>query len=524
MTDFKKDRGKIMSGTTIYSGTVASGQTITGGTLEFDSTLDVLSGGEIININAGMADVISIESGGVAVGTTLDAVGFSDSTLIVYAGATASQSAFFGLGDNEDVDGGVASGSTFQSGLGGASQVIQNGGIAYNTDFIGSLGTDLSFQDVDSGSTADGTTIGSNAAQTVNAGGTALETTIQSSGFETVAGGGEAVDTTVQAGGTMDLSGVGQGTQIIGGTEYISSESTSGDTDFVGSGGTLDLAGGGNFSGTTIFGFETLGNQIDLIGLTYSTSGSESLGFGNVLTVTEGTGIAIIQLDHSQNFSGDTFNLAPLAGGGVEIFIPCFAAGTRILTPRGEVPVEALQIGEAVITDFGDDAAIKWIGVRRLDLSRHPRPEKAQPILFEAHCFADGVPSRDLILSPDHALYVEGHLVPAKSLVNDRNIRQLKRTTVTYYHIELAEHSIIFAENTAVESYLETGNRGAFQNAPGALTLHPDLAQTVREQSGCAPFTGTGPVVEAARMRTLQQFYTPASTDRRRRRGTRSEF
>jgi len=146
---------------------------------------------------------------------------------------------------------------------------------------------------------------------------------------------------------------------------------------------------------------------------------------------------------------------------------------------------------------------VTWTGKRSLDLSRHHHPEKARPIHFAAGSLADNVPARDLYLSPDHALYIDGILVPAKALLNGVSIRQLTPPSVIYHHIELADHSIILAEGTQAETYLETGNRAAFENAAEAITLHPDFAQTTREAKSCAPFLESGPQVEAIRRQIL---------------------
>jgi hypothetical protein len=185
-------------------------------------------------------------------------------------------------------------------------------------------------------------------------------------------------------------------------------------------------------------------------------------------------------------------------------FAPCYCAGTGILTADGRrVAVEDLRVGDVLEVSGGVGAGIIWIGRRSIDLERHARPELARPVLIEAGALGGGLPLRDLVVSPDHAMFLDGHLIPAKALVNGFSVRQLKRRRVTYYHIELAQHAVIFAEGAAAESYLETGNRGDFENGGTAMQLHPDFAQSLREAKGCAPFVEAGPVVEAVRRRIL---------------------
>jgi len=161
-------------------------------------------------------------------------------------------------------------------------------------------------------------------------------------------------------------------------------------------------------------------------------------------------------------------------GPGAEIVLaddtslPCFAAGTNILTPSDYVPVEHLNPGDHVITESGAALPIRWIGWRNIEFSRHPRPDAVRPIRIETGAIASGVPSRPVILSPDHALFLERQLVPVKLLINGATItRDETCRLITYFHIELARHDIILAENLAVETYLDTGNRNAFANGRG---------------------------------------------------------
>ncbi|MDE2333446.1 MAG: Hint domain-containing protein [Rhodospirillales bacterium] len=175
---------------------------------------------------------------------------------------------------------------------------------------------------------------------------------------------------------------------------------------------------------------------------------------------------------------------------GANTFITaCFASGTRIATARGAVAVEALRVGDRVATVTGRLASVRWIGHRQTDLRRHSSPHDVMPVRVRAGAFADKVPERDLILSPDHAVLVEGRLVPIRHLANGESIVQESRESVTYWHVELDRHDAILAEGLACESYLDTGNRCAFAGEP-AVALHPDFgrdrALAVWQAQGCA--------------------------------------
>jgi T5SS/PEP-CTERM-associated repeat protein len=188
--------------------------------------------------------------------------------------------------------------------------------------------------------------------------------------------------------------------------------------------------------------------------------------------------------------------------GSNYIQVTCFAAGTRIATPDGEVAVEDLEIGRHVVTVIdGRPQPVQWIGRRHIDCRRHPWPASVWPVRVRAGAFGPGPPARDLFLSPDHAVLVDGVLIPVKYLINRTSIAQVPRDTVTYYHIELARHDAVLAEGLPAESYLDTDDRGKFDNGAGPVRLHPDLSSLVWEAKGCAPLVVTGPILAAARAR-----------------------
>lgn len=167
--------------------------------------------------------------------------------------------------------------------------------------------------------------------------------------------------------------------------------------------------------------------------------------------------------------SGDTYDLITL------VPIPCFAAGTRVATSRGLVAVERLRVGDNVLTLSGKPQCIQWIGRRTLDCRRHAQPGRVYPVHIAPHAFGQDRPKREVVVSPDHSLYLAGGLLPVRHLLNGTTVRQEPAGLITYFHIELPRHDILLAEGLPVESYLETGSRHAFENAGLPLQLHPDF-------------------------------------------------
>ncbi len=180
--------------------------------------------------------------------------------------------------------------------------------------------------------------------------------------------------------------------------------------------------------------------------------------------------------------------------------LACFAAGTRVLTARGDRPIETLTEGDELRTLLGGSGRIIWLGRREIDLTRRPDPSSAWPVRVRAGAFAPGLPARDLYLSPDHAVYVDGVLIPVKLLINGTSVRQTPMDHVVYYHVELEQHDVILAEGLPSETYLDAGDRDTFSG--GRVTaLHPGFAARRWETAGCAPMVMTGPVLDAVRRR-----------------------
>ena len=279
------------------------------------------------------------------------------------------------------------------------------------------------------------------------------------------------------------LSGSGELWIDTGSTLELQSGTVSDDAVVFLGAGTLRLDTGANFVGS--IAIPQHGGTIDLAG----QSASNPIIVGNTLQVNIGGGGTLDFI-----LSGDPSSLSPSVSsdgaGGTNLSIACYAAGTRILTVDGEVRVEDLRVGDRLPTIVARSSKmrpIRWIGRTHVDLGRHPTPETAGPIRVRTSAIADAVPRRDLLLSPDHSVYVDGALIPIHLLVNGATIiREPLRGRVSYFHVELDRHSVILAEGLPAESYLDTGNRGLFANGDGPADLFPEFALGVWSAKGCA--------------------------------------
>ena len=134
---------------------------------------------------------------------------------------------------------------------------------------------------------------------------------------------------------------------------------------------------------------------------------------------------------------------------GFEVNCACFTAGTLIETESGPRAVETITVGDRLWA-FGRLAPVTWTGSRAIDVAGVADPTLVLPIRIRAGAFSNGLPERDLVVSPDHAVWLDGKLIPARLLVNDVSIVQETRPAVTYFHLALDRHDLILAEGAQV--------------------------------------------------------------------------
>ena len=196
--------------------------------------------------------------------------------------------------------------------------------------------------------------------------------------------------------------------------------------------------------------------------ITGPMTGTAAVGSNGQATIT-------IPIVADQTVEGpETMTLAvPNASASITIndTSVCLAAGTMVSTRRGYCLVESLQLDDFIRTCEDIYRRVLWIGYQR----RTPEFARFQdylPVKISAGALDDNVPLRDLYLSPDHAVLVDGHLIHAKALVNGKTIVQMTEWAgdIEYYHIETEGHEIIYAEGVPCETFIDNVSRRQFDN------------------------------------------------------------
>lgn len=126
------------------------------------------------------------------------------------------------------------------------------------------------------------------------------------------------------------------------------------------------------------------------------------------------------------------------------------------------------------MTAGGRAAPVVWMG-RQTVSRRFAAPLRVLPVRIRAGALGEGLPRRDLLVSPDYALFLDGVLVHAGALVNGSTIRREADVPErwTYWHVELAYHALVLAEGVAAESFVDHAERMAFDNWAKHQALHP---------------------------------------------------
>ncbi|GAA3875860.1 Hint domain-containing protein [Celeribacter arenosi] len=174
----------------------------------------------------------------------------------------------------------------------------------------------------------------------------------------------------------------------------------------------------------------------------------------------------------------------------IEKLVICFTPGTAIATPKGELPVEMLRVGDKVFTRDNGAQEIKWVGRRNLSARELERQKSLMPVLIEKGALGDGLPERDLMVSPQHRILLTSEraalffdesevITPAKHLVGLPGISRVKPLETSYIHFLCDNHEIVLSNGSWSESFQPGANSigGLQDDARDELfRLFPELA------------------------------------------------
>lgn len=153
-----------------------------------------------------------------------------------------------------------------------------------------------------------------------------------------------------------------------------------------------------------------------------------------------------------------------LALSDIDSVVPCFTPGTRIATPNGEVTVENLKVGDRVLTRDNGIQPITWIAQKRLDHTQLKAVPQLRPILIKARAIGDGLPERDMLVSPSHRMLIVSNyaelyfgqsevLISAKHMLAMDGVEVSNQPYITYIHVMCANHEIVLADGAWSESF-----------------------------------------------------------------------
>lgn len=482
----------VASGATVVSAGVviaADGATAIGGT--------AYESGSFAAINDGVVSGVTVGPGGGVLASKIPEQGGGDGLVLdphVLAGGYGLAGGGFTIKGQFFIGPGTISGGTFDV---GSTEGLASGGTDIGSIIGGTQVVTYSGHSISS--------IFSAGTQLLGAGGFAEYSVVSDGGLIEVSGSGAisyraragsggsvrvlesgqalylqvqaAAAATVEAGGTMSKAIIeGGGTMTVNSGATLASATISGiDASGSGTGGLLIVQSGAVLRKLTI-GWK---GRIDVDTLSYDQT--QKIVYGdNTISIVDQYGAVLWSADvkGTDSNAASDYHLErdPADGSSIIVYDKCFLAGTMIRTDRGEVRVEDLAVGDrvAACVDGGEEyREIRWIGHRSTVVRSWLEDDEAGfPVRILRNALGDNLPHKDLLVTPEHALYLEGAFVPARMLVNGRSIFYDRTLThFDYYHIETEKHSIIWSDGVPSESYLDTGDRRRFSQESAVVHI-----------------------------------------------------
>ena len=424
--------------TVTFSGSEAGSFTLgTGATGTFTGVESIVGTAEadIIDASAGSTKII-LSGGEGADRLTGGSAGDS-----ITGGAGADTLA--GGGGNDTLSGG-ADADTFVVGPGGGSDVLVGGETGLDRDtlqlFSGTTqGVIVTYGSTEAGGYSDGAGTSGSFSEIER-----LET----------GEGADRINASAATGGVTVATGGGSDT-LIGGTGNDTLSGGTGSDVFV------QIAGGGadvirDFDLTLVDGHTV--DQFDVSDL--RTPQGDPVRYQDVRVSADSVGNAVLTFPGGETVVLEGVTPDQVSGKAqmAAMGIPCFAGGTPILTPTGPRPVEEIGPGDLVMTRDAGPQVVVWAGGAHLDAATLARWPGLRPIRLRAGALgAHGA----LTLSAQHGVLLRAGdgteaLVRARHLLDQGvpGVRQMSGGCgVTYHHLLLPSHQVLFAAGLATESF-----------------------------------------------------------------------
>ncbi|WP_122048711.1 Hint domain-containing protein [Asaia bogorensis] len=417
-----------------------------------NSTILVQPGGTLLG-RAQTNCATTIQGGGNASQTT-----FVGGTLTMQAGALVQKS---------NLTGGV-------NAVAQAQATLQDSSVEFDSTLNCLTGARLTGTTVNYGLISGGTVYGVGSVENVQGTLARVQNQTVASGATIVVSSGGGINGTVSllAGASARLTGNVGGTVNLAATSYA----------------TLTLSAN-SLPSTLITGFngasESLSDKIRIEGLTKSQIASVTKSTDKLLLSLKDGRTLTLNIQNVQNAGYSIID----SGTGI-LLVVCYLAGTGIETAAGVVPVEQIRVGDritAIVDGKPQLREVIWTGSGHCKIDRTlPDDLAGYPVCIRKDALGAGMPVRDLYVTAEHGLLLDGHFIPARMLVNGHSIFYDKsREDYAFYHFETKDHSVVVADGVLSESYLDTGNRAMFTIQ--SSLVEPATAALCWEHDAAAP-------------------------------------
>lgn len=127
--------------------------------------------------------------------------------------------------------------------------------------------------------------------------------------------------------------------------------------------------------------------------------------------------------------------VVPVLAGNI-----CFRKGTLIDTDQGKIAINNIDTTFHTVRNKN----IKFVTET---ISKHK-----ELVCIKANSFAINIPSSDIVMSKEHAIFYKGKLLPIKNFVNIDGVDFIENNGEVLYNILLDSHEIMIVENMLVET------------------------------------------------------------------------